>query len=78
MNYFGIAFMIIIGFGFLRAMKEMKSEMERLRIELGISENDPSNESLSNYLMTNRFQFLMILFMIFFSGVMVTFFLIGR
>ncbi len=78
MNYFGLMFMLAIGIGFMKSMKEMKSEKERLRIKLGIAKDDPSNESLESYLMVNRFQFLMILFMIFLVGSNIIFFLSGE
>ena len=55
----GMALLTII-----RMMLTSKREQEKLRLELGLPKDHPSNKSIEGYLFHNHFQFFMVLLMI--------------
>jgi len=69
-NYL-IVFFVILLLSFLRSLKLMKIEKERLRLKLGIEESDPSNKELMEFVFYDWFRFYMILFVIILTGVMI-------
>jgi len=70
MRWFALVFMGIMLFAIIKGYRASQADLEKLAKELGIDKEHPMNETLWNYVFFNRFRYWMLLFVIFYTGVM--------
>lgn len=55
----------------VQMMLTSKKEQEKLRMELGLSEDHPKNESIQGFIFHNHFRFFIVIMMILIAGYMI-------
>ncbi len=70
MRSFALLFMVYMIFMTVKGFRESQADLEKLSKELGIDKDHPLNETLFEFVFFNQFRFLMLLFVIFYTGLM--------
>lgn len=70
MRTFSLIFMMIMLFTIIKGFREIQKDLEKTAEELKIPENHPMRKTLQEFIFFNHFRFWMLLFVVFYTGLM--------